>query len=272
MSQQREPDQFKQQVAAYFNDRTQYDEEGDFHPRLAQRLVEYAQLRPGQKVLDVCTGTGLAAIAAAQVVAPDGWVVGVDLSEGMLRQAKRKLEALQLFNVSLYLTDAETLYFPEHCFDVILCSSALVYLTQIPASLQLWHSFLKPGGLLAFHGFSADSFVASVVMQKVASNYGVSLIFNQPTGTEAQCRSLLQSAGFSDITIHPEQFGSYISLEVAKQMWNPDSKNPMVQPLRQLPPEQLAQAKQAYCTELEALETDRGLWNNICTFFALARK
>lgn len=272
MSQQQDPIQFKQQVAEFFNDRTRYDEESDFHPRLAQRLVEYAQLQPGQKVLDVCTGTGLAAIAAAQAVAPHGWVVGVDLAEGMLRQAKRKLEALQLFNVSLYLTDAETLYFPENCFDVILCSSALVYLTNIPASLQLWHSFLKPGGLLGLHGFSADSFISSVVMQKVARNYGVSLVFNQPTGTEAQCRSLLQTAGFEDITIHAEQFGSYISLEAAKQMWNPDSRNPMLYPLRQLPPAQLEQAKQDYFTELESLQSDRGLWNNICTFFAIARK
>ncbi|MDX2244266.1 MAG: methyltransferase domain-containing protein [Leptolyngbyaceae cyanobacterium bins.302] len=272
MLQRPNPTQFKQSLAEFFNERRHYDDEGDFHPRIAQRLIDYACLQPGQKVLDIATGTGLAAIAAAQQIAPDGWVVGVDLSEGMLNQAKRKIETLQLFNISLDLADAETLYFPEHCFDVVLCSSALVYLTDIPTNLRQWHKFLKPGGLVGFHGFSEDSFVVGVTTQKIAQRYGISLVFNQPTGTEQRCRSLLQAAGFGNITVYTEQFGDYISLETAKQLWNPGSKNPMIHPLRQLSPQQLEQAKQEYVAELVALQTDRGIWNNILTFFAFGQK
>ena len=57
---------YKQQILNDFNNRTFY--ENEFHRRVAIRLVEWAKLQPGQQVLDVATGTGLAAIAAAQVV------------------------------------------------------------------------------------------------------------------------------------------------------------------------------------------------------------
>jgi len=85
MFQRPEPVPFRQGVAEFFNQRVNYDDEGDFHPRLAQRLLDYAQLQPGHKILDVATGTGLVAIAAAQQVAPTGWVVGMDLSERYLQ-------------------------------------------------------------------------------------------------------------------------------------------------------------------------------------------
>lgn len=272
MFQRPHPDQFKQGVAQYFDQRTNYDNESDFHPRIAQRLLDYAQLQPGDKVLDVATGTGLVAIAAAQQVAPNGWVMGVDLSEGMLSQAKRKIEALQLFNISLYLTDAETLNLPDDCFDYILCSSALVYLTDIPANLDRWYRALKPGGKVGFHGFSEEAFVAGAVMRKVAQRYGITLVFNQATGDEAKCRSLLQTAGFTNITIATEQFGSYIPLKSAKQGLNPNSKNPMVHPLRQLSPQQLTQVRQEYEAELAQLQTEQGIWNDITTFFVFGYK
>lgn len=266
------PSEFKQRVAEYFNQRTEYDAEGAFHPRIAQRLVEYASLSGDQTVLDVGTGTGLAAIAMAQQLAPEGWVVGVDLSVGMLEQAKRKIEALKLGNITLQLRDAETLNFPDNTFDLVLCSSALVYLTDIPKALHCWHRCLKPGGKIGFHGFSEHAFTASVLTQKVAQRYGISLVFNQPTGTFEKCYALLETAGFDAIEIYTEQFGNYISLEVAEKSWNPHPVNPMSHPLRQLSPQQLEQAKADYIAELKALVSDRGIWNDITTFFCFGRK
>ncbi len=263
---------FKQQLAAFFNQRSHYDEESDFHPRLAARLLDYAQLQPGHKVLDIATGTGLVAIAAAQQVAPDGWVVGVDLAEGMLRQAKAKIERLQLFNISLYLQDVETLNLPEDCFDCVLCSSALIYLSDLPGNLKRWYDTLKPNGLVGFHGFAASAFVTSQVMQQVARQYGIELGFNQATDTAAACRSLLQTAGFVDVMIAAEQWGSYISLAQAEQGWQPDSLNPLFQPLRQLSAQQLAQAQRQFQAELRDRLTDQGIWNDISTFFVFGRK
>lgn len=71
---------YKQQIINDFNNRQNY--ENEFHIRAANRLVELAKIQPGQQVLDVATGTGLAAIAAAVAVGSTGRVLGTDESCG----------------------------------------------------------------------------------------------------------------------------------------------------------------------------------------------
>ena len=100
---------YKQQVVDFFDRRTAYDAEGDSHPQEAKRLLEYVALKPGQTVLDIATGTGLVAIAAAQKVAPDGSVTGVDMSLGMLKQARRKIAAEGIDNLELIEADIEAM-------------------------------------------------------------------------------------------------------------------------------------------------------------------
>ena len=71
---------YKQQVLNDFNNRQNYETE--LHIRAANRLVEFAKIQPGQQVLDVATGTGLAAIAAAFAVGSTGRILGTDESFG----------------------------------------------------------------------------------------------------------------------------------------------------------------------------------------------
>jgi hypothetical protein len=61
-------------------------------------------------------------------------------------------------------------------------------------------------------------------------------------------------------------------LSQAKAAWEGSIKHPLCRPLGQLEPEQLEQAKAEYFAELEALVTDKGIWNDITTFFVLGRK
>lgn len=273
MRKQAQLDEFKQQVADKFNARDNYDDEGDFHPRLAHRLIEYAEIRGGQKILDMATGTGLVAIETAQLVGPKGRVVGVDLSPGMLSQANSKIEAVNLRNIECLQADAETVNFPDNSFDRVLCCSALIYMTSIPAALHRWHRFLKPGGLLGFNGFAETAFITSIVLRTVAKRYGVTLpSFNQATGTTQKCEALLQAAGFEDIKVKTDQFGSYISSNQVQAQWEKMLNNPLCHSLRQLSLEQLEQLKTECFTELEALTTDKGIWNDITTFSAFGRK
>ena len=83
-------DQKRRVVAAFDLASDTYDEPAlkcfDLH---AVALVREAQVHGGAQVLDVATGTGKVAFAAARAVGPKGRIVGVDLSEGMLAQARR---------------------------------------------------------------------------------------------------------------------------------------------------------------------------------------
>src|SRR3954449_9923899 len=65
------------------------------HHRWRERAADLAQLRPGDRALDVATGTGDLAIELARRVGPDGEVVGSDFSEGMLDRARRKAPELR---------------------------------------------------------------------------------------------------------------------------------------------------------------------------------
>jgi len=271
MQNQANLDKYKQRVIADFNSRTNYD--NDFRYRLANPLVQLAQLQSGQKVLDVATGTGIVAIAAAQIVGDEGKVIGVDISSGMLSQAQRKIEASSLQNIELIEADADHLNFSDNSFDAIFCSSAIVWFSDIPGVLRSWYRFLKKDGLVAFSCFAEEAHTTSVMYRAVAQRNGIPMSnVNAMLGTPEKCCHLLQDAGFVDIEIKQDQLGFYINLSDVESIWNGNLNNALGNSLLQLEPEKLEQCKAAYIAELEALATDKGIWHDVTTFFVLARK
>ena len=68
-----------------------------FFPETVKRLVEHLQLKPTDNLLDVCTGTGCVALTAAEKLSQEK-VTGIDLSSGMLQQAKTKAVEKNLSN------------------------------------------------------------------------------------------------------------------------------------------------------------------------------
>ena len=260
--------EYKQRIVTDFNSRSNYDNQ--WRDRFANRLVELANLESGQKVLDIATGTGIVAIASAKIVGKDGKVIGVDISSGMLKQAQSKIDA-EVPTIELVEADAEDLSFPDHSFDAILCSSAIVYLTDIPAALRSWYRFLKPEGIVAFSCFAQTAMTISVLYRAKLQNYGITAANpNEILGTPEKCLKMLQEAGFKNIEIQTEQFGFYLS--EAQSAWQANSNSACGYEVFQLSPAKLAQLKAEYLTELEALATDRGIWNDAIAFFVVAHK
>ena len=265
---------YKQEIADLYNQRSNTYDNSEWHLQIAHRLVEYAQIKPSQKVLDLGTGTGMAAIKAASLIGDRGSVIGIDISSQMLQQARNKAQALNLNNIEFILADAEYLEFPANSFDRILCSSAFIWMWDLQAALSHWHRLLKSEGIIAIHAFSEESFVAGVVSQQVVAKHGVQLSLNKPTGTVAKCHDLCKKAGFKDIEIKVEPGGYYISLEIAKKVgvFNYLTPGQYPNPISKLSSRQLAQAKAEFKAELSALQTDQGIWNDTTTFYVLGRK
>ena len=115
---------------------------------LARRLVELAELEPGQSVLDVATGTGAVLLPAAERVGPEGRVVGIDLSEGMLARAAQQVQERALTNVRLERMDAERLELEAAQFDRVLCGWGLFLFPEPHRALAEFRRVLKPGGRL----------------------------------------------------------------------------------------------------------------------------
>jgi len=104
----------------------------------AHRLVDLMALAPGAQVLDIATGTGLAAFAALQRVGPTGTVVGVDIAPEMVEYAQQKAAAAGHTNVTFRLSDAVRLDEPAQHFDVVLCASGLFFMPDMLAALREW--------------------------------------------------------------------------------------------------------------------------------------
>ena len=83
-------------------------------------LLRAARLAPGQRVLDVATGTGLAVEASVEAVGPSGHVVATDLFPAMLEKARERLGHLP--NVSFAIADGQALTLPDESFDAVLCA------------------------------------------------------------------------------------------------------------------------------------------------------
>jgi demethylmenaquinone methyltransferase/2-methoxy-6-polyprenyl-1,4-benzoquinol methylase len=100
------------------------------YPQRAQRLraVQALGLRPGDSVVDIACGTGLNFSLIEQAIGPQGRIIGVDLTDAMLAQARHRIETNGWSNISLVQADAAEFDFPTEV-DAILSTYAL---SQVP--------------------------------------------------------------------------------------------------------------------------------------------
>ena len=115
---------------------------------LRRKTVDFAQLKPGDHVLDVGCGTGDLALAAKTAVGASGTVYGIDPSPEMIARARRKAD-LNAMDVQFQTGVIEKLAFPDNEFDVALISFVIHHLPGDDLKAQgLAEVFriLRPGG------------------------------------------------------------------------------------------------------------------------------
>jgi ubiquinone/menaquinone biosynthesis C-methylase UbiE len=118
--------------------------------KLSRRLVELAEIKPGQRVLDIATGIGEPAMTAANVVGASGRVLATDISGQMLAVAKQRSKSLGLEDIIEFReSDAENLDLLNSSFDAALCRWGLMLLPNFDSVLHNIHTWLLPGGRFA---------------------------------------------------------------------------------------------------------------------------
>jgi ubiquinone/menaquinone biosynthesis C-methylase UbiE len=236
----------------------------------AERLVELASLRSGQVVLDVATGTGHAAVAAARAVAPQGRVIAVDASGEMCERARQKVSRLGLDQVEVCQSDGAALDLRDASFDVVVCASAVYTFPDIPAALAEWRRVLKPGGRVAFSSLGAGG---DHLYRDLLQRYGIPLpamLPPQRVDSPEKCETLLRGAGFDEVESHVEQLGYYLA--DAEQCWEIVWYTGARIPLTFLPPPIVERFKADYLAAVSASATERGIWVEWPAVFSLARK
>jgi ubiquinone/menaquinone biosynthesis C-methylase UbiE len=115
--------------------------------KMRERTLDLAGVTAGERMLDVCCGTGTLALAAKKRVGSNGSVHGVDASKEMIAYAKAKA-ARRDAAVAFEVAAAQSLPFPNATFDVVSCSLAMHHLPEEmrAGAIAEMQRVLKPGG------------------------------------------------------------------------------------------------------------------------------
>ena len=180
---------------------------GEVSRRFVPMLLRLAGVAPAQRVLDVATGTGIAAEAAAEAVGPSGRVVAADISPAVLEKARARLGTAAAA-VSFALEDGQSLSLPDAEFDAVLCHLGLMFFADPAKGLAEFRRVLRPGGRVAVSANApARSFLTPVfaaVAARSRSEDGVPQRLLRSPLDQRRLRDLLEGAGFGEVAVTAE--------------------------------------------------------------------
>jgi SAM-dependent methyltransferase len=114
--------------------------------RLTESCVARANPRPGERVLDLATGTGVGAFAAARAVGVGGSVTGIDMSAKMVAFADRRAAEAGVANVAFRRNDMEMTGADDGEFDAVTCAFGLMFAADRAAAFAEIARVTAPGG------------------------------------------------------------------------------------------------------------------------------
>ena len=174
---------------------------GGAHRLWKRFTLALANLRPGQRALDVAGGSGDLAAGLARQVGARGLVVLSDINAAMLARGRdRLIDEGFVGNVACVQADAERLPFADGTFDCITIGFGLRNVTDKAAALTAMRRALRPGGQLLVLEFSRPRVPGLKPLYDAYSFRVLPLLGRLVAGDEASYRYLAES-----IRMHPDQ-------------------------------------------------------------------
>ena len=163
-------------------------------------LLDAVDLRPGMRLLDIATGPGYVAAAAA---ARGARVVGIDFSAPMVARARELNPAVEFQE-----GDAEALSFPDASFDAVVMNFGILHLARPERAMKQAARVLKPARRFAFTAWAKpeEAVGFGIILNAIQShgNPEVQLPQGPPFfrfSDPAECDRTLREAGFSDVKV-----------------------------------------------------------------------
>lgn len=162
---------------------------------VSESLCEAVDLRAGQRVLDVATGSGNTAIAAARRFCE---VIGLDYVETLMDRGRERAAAERL-QIEFVHGDAEKLPFPDDSFDVVLSTFGAMFAPDQERTAAEMARVLRPGGKIGMANFTPESLAGGFF--RAAARFALPARGVKPPvlwGTQDRLRDLF-GAGLADL-------------------------------------------------------------------------
>ncbi|HEY3082966.1 MAG TPA: methyltransferase domain-containing protein [Chloroflexota bacterium] len=251
----------------------------------APRLLELAGVGPGQRVLEVCCGTGVISRAAARAVGPDGAVLGTDLTPGMIEVARESAAARGLANADFRVMDCEALELADESFDAGL--AMYPHFADHRRALAELFRVLRPGARVALGvgggrpappgGGTPPNRLALELMTEIVKRYQPDDPGGHPPGFAGPDPTIglpaaLTEAGFVEPTT--DALGVPTRLADPEEAWDIWSMtaSPVRHRLLALPPERRAAARRDFLAAFAPQATPETLVRMTGAIYAAARK
>ena len=247
-----------------------------FFPETAKRLINHLELNTNDNLLDVCTGTGVVALRAAEKIT-QGTVTGIDLSSGMLQQAINKALEKGFTNTQFQQMDLEAINdhtqgLKDNSYDIATSSFGLFFLEDMTTNLQNIANKVKPGGKVAITSFTNDAFSPmSDIFLKHYEEAGkeVQPLSWKRLSTKEQLTEQFNAVGITNINIYHEPLG--YQMTDAQMWWDVVWNTGYRSLLNQLTEEQQIAFKEKHLNEIAELVAD-GVWFNTEVLIAVGEK
>lgn len=156
---------------------------------IAAQVVRRADLRPDERVVDLGTGTG---IAAAEARGEGRTVIGVDAARGMLEIARREVA-----DATFVEADFAALPFEDGAFDVAIATHSLLFADDRVTTLREWLRVTAPGGRLSVSVPGPEAHTPSAIYAAIYEDHGIDTRDRYPT--EDALAELAREAGWTGV-------------------------------------------------------------------------
>ncbi len=251
-----------------------------YFQHFGRRLVTFAQIPPGARVLDVACGRGSVLFPVIEAIGPSGKVVGVDFSGAMVAETAQEIAARAVPNASVTQMDAEHLQFPDACFDFVLCGFALFFFPQLSQALAEMHRVLVPGGQVAVStwgkyderwewlGKLIEKYLPPAPEEAAETQPGPD--FGTPTGVAA----ILEAGGFRCLRaeVQTEEIAYRSEEEWWSVCWSHGGRQPLEDIERKSGPAGLERYKAEAFERLQTFKTPDGFPERLEVVLAVGQK
>lgn len=231
----------------------------------AAELVDLVGVQPGDRVLDIATGSGVAAVEAALRAGSTGSVLATDLVPEWEPFVAETAREAGVTTISFLATPSEAMALPDASFDVALNQFGLMFADEPVVALREMRRVVRPEGKVGIAVWSELDKLGIFLLTRTVS---AELPASPPAaghmpwrlGTPGMIEALMTDAGFQDVRVTP----TVLAFEVADPhrewtTWRENVQGPAVSAYLDLPDARQRQIEETALAALEALRQDDGV-------------